>query len=229
MKPLLLLVAASLVAATACSSKKAEEPAAAPAASPAAAAQPAAAQPAAAEPAKVVIDDGLVAKYLDYQKQQLVIVSKYVDQSRKNLEAAKGDTAKTLQQISINDQMSKEMDAALKAKRAELGLGEEQFSTLQDAVGMIANGRLLYNQMGGDAQLAKMEAEQKKQLAALPAAQRAEAEKTMADMTKSLREMKDGGELRKKYGDAAADVLLKHADELAQQQMEAYKLLGGKK
>jgi hypothetical protein len=226
MKPL-LIVAACLVVAAACSSKKADEPAAAaPASTPAAA--PAAAAPA-AEPAKVVFTDDLVLKYMDYQKQQVAIASNYLEQTTKNLASAKGDAAKTLQQISINEKLSKEMDDALKAKRADLGLGEQQFAALQDAVGMLANGRMVYNQMGGDAQLAKMEAEQKKQIAALPEAQRAVAEKTMGEMTKSLKEMKDGLELRKKYGDQAADVLLKHADDLAKAQMEALKLMGGRK
>ncbi len=83
--------------------------------------------------------------------------------------------------------------------------------------------------MGGDAQLAKMEAEAKKQIAAMPEAQRAAAEKQFADMSQSLRELKDGLELRKKYGDQAADVLLKHADALATQRMDALQLLAGKK
>jgi hypothetical protein len=226
----LLIALVCLIVAAACSSKKADEPAA-PAAG---AATPASAQPTpvpapAAEPAKVEFTDALVLKYMEYQKQQVAIVSTYADQTRKNLASAKGDAAKILQQIPINEKLSQEMDAALKAKRAEVGLTEEQFSALQEAVELIANSRLLYNQMGGDAQLAKMEADSKKQIAALPEAQRAEAEKTLGDMSKSLRELKDGLELRKKYGDQAADVLLKHADDLARHQMEAFKLLGEKK
>jgi hypothetical protein len=224
----ILIPLCCLVIAAACSSKKAEEPAP-PAANAAQPAAPAAGPSAPAEPAKIEFTDALVLKYMEYQKQQVAIVSKFAEQSRKNLEAAKGDTAKTLQQISVNEKLSNEMDAALAAKRTELGLTEDQSTALQEAVGMIATGRMLYNQMGGDAQLAKMEAEQKKQIAALPEAQRAEAEKTVAEMSKGFRDMKDGAELRKKYGDQAADVLLKHADELAKQQEEAFKLLGGKK
>jgi hypothetical protein len=228
----LLIVAACLALATACSSKKPSE-----SATPTSAAQPASAVPAPpaaapsspAEPRTVEITDDLVQKYMDYEKQNIAIVAKYAEESRKNLASVKGDTAKTLQQISISEQLSKEMNEKLKAKRAELGLGDAEFTALQDAVGMIANGRMLYNQMGGDAQMAKMEAEQKKQLAAMPEAQRAEVEKTMGDMTKSLTEMKDGLDIRKKYGDKSADVLLKHADELARQKYEALKLLGDKK
>jgi hypothetical protein len=225
----ILIALFCLTLATACSSKKADE-AAAPAPTPAAApGGPAAAPAPSTEPAKVEFTDALVLKYMDYQKQQLVIVSRYAEETRKNLASAKGDAAKTLQQIPINEKLSQEMDAALKAKRAEVGLREEQFEALEDAVGLIANGRLLYNQMGGDAELAKMEADSKKQIAALPDAQRAEAEKTFAEMSKSLRELKNGQELRKKYGDQAADVLLKHADDLAKQRMDALQLLAGKK
>ena len=96
---------------------------------------------------------------MDYERQNFAIVAKYVEESRKNLASAKGDTAKTLQQISINQQLSKEMDGQLEAKRAALGLGGEEFTALEDAVGMIASGRMVYNQMGGDAQLARMEAD----------------------------------------------------------------------
>jgi hypothetical protein len=221
-----LILAACLLSVTACSSKKAAEPAASDSAPPAAAAP--AAQPA-GEPAKVEITDALVLKYLDYQKQEAAIIEKYLAETGRNIASAKGDAMKTMQQISINEKLGKEFEAALQAKRTELRLTEDQFNTLRDAVGMIANGRMLYNQMGGDAQLAKMQAEQKKQLAALPEAQRAEAEKTIADMSKGLTDMKNGLDLRKKYGDQAADVLLKHADELATQQWENLKKLGEKK
>jgi hypothetical protein len=225
-----LILAACILSVTACSSKKPAEPAASDSAPPAAAAP--AAQPAAqraGEPAKVEITDALVLKYMDYQKQEAAIIEKYLAETGKNIASAKGDAMKTMQQISINEKLGKEFETALQAKRTELGLTEDQFNTLRDAVGMIANGRMLYNQMGGDAQLAKMQAEQKKQLAALPEAQRAEAEKTIADMSKGLTDMKNGLDLRKKYGDQAADVLLKHADELAKQQWENLKKLGEKK
>jgi hypothetical protein len=218
-----------LTIALSCSSKKADEAAVAEEKAPAASAAPAATPALAAEPAKVEFTDALVLKYMDYQKQRLAIVTRFAEETRKNLAAAKGDAAKTLQQIPLNEKLSQEMDAALDAKRAEVGLSKEQFEALEGAVELIANGRLLYNQMGGDAQLAKMEAESKKQIAAMPEAQRAEAEKTFADMSKSLKELKDGLELRKKYGDQAADVLLKHADELAKQRMDGLQLLAGKK
>jgi len=225
----LLIAAVCLLLAVACSSKKAEEPAAPAQSAPPAASETASPPAVSSEPAKVEFTDELVLRYMEYDKQKMAIVAAFIEETRKNLASAKGDTAKTLQQIPINEKLGKEMEEKLRAKRAELGLGEEQFTALESAVDMLANGRMLYNQMGGDAQLAKMEAEQKKQIAALPEAQRVEAEKAMGEMSRSLREMKDGLELRKKYGDASADVLLKHADELAKRRFEALKLLGEKK
>ena len=226
----LIIATACLALVTACSSKKADEAAApAQAAPPAAAAQPATPPAASPAAAKLEITDDLVLKYMEYDKQKMAIVAKYAEETRKNLASAKGDTAKTLQQIPINEKLGREMDEQLKAKRAETGLGEEQFKLLEEAVGMIANGRMLYNQMGGDAQLAKMEAEQKKQIAALPEAQRAEAEKAMGEMTRSLKQLKDGYELREKFGDKSADVLLKHADELAKIHFDALKALSDKR
>jgi hypothetical protein len=217
-----------VVLATACSGSKKADESAAPAGSP----QPApAATPAAApatEPAKVEITDELVTKYVEYQKQEHGILAKYAEDMKKTAASAKNDTAKSLQALSVVDKFNKDMEAALKAKRSEVGLSEEQFGQLREAATSLATGRLLYNQMGGDAQLAKMEAEQKQQLAVLSGAQRAEAEKAFAEMSRNLREMKDGLELRKKFGDKSTDALLKHAEELAKQHFDNLKLLGDK-
>lgn len=218
-----LLLAAALTAA--CSSKPAEPPAET-AAEPAPAAT--AAAPPAGAPAKLEITEPLVGKYMQYQKEVAVIVAQYAAESRKNLESAKGDAAKILNQVNLNQQAAKELENRLAAKRKEMGLSEGEFTLLQEAVGMIANARSLYNQMGGDAQVARIEAEQKKSLAAMPADQRPAAEAEMAKMTESLRQLRDGFELRKKFGDQAADVLLKKADALAAQYEENLKLMAGK-
>lgn len=234
MKRSIVLIACCVVVSMtgACSKKTADS--AAPADQPAAAAAPAAAPAAAetpqpAEPKPIEITDDLVTKYMEYQKVNFALLQQYAEESRKNLESAKGDTTKTLNQISINDKMSKELDAKLKAKRQELGLGDAEFAVVKEGADAIATGRALYNQMGGDAQLAKMEAEQKAEIAKMPAEQRAAAEAQAANVTKSLRDVRDGLDLRRKYGDKSADALLRHADALAKQQWEALKLMGGKK
>ena len=140
------------------------------------------------------------------------------------MDSAKGDTSKTLQQMAIADKLGKEMEAQQRAKRQALGLSDDEFRALQDAVQTVATGRLLYQQMGGDAQLAQMEAEQKKQIAALPADQREAATAQMAEVTKSLRSLKDGIDVREKYGDKSAEALLKHADVLAKQYFDMLKV-----
>jgi hypothetical protein len=162
---------------------------------------------------------------MEYKKEQLALVKQYVAESTKNIESAKGDTAKTLNQMSINEKLSKELDAKLAAKKSALGLGDEEFAVVKDAAESLAVGRALYQQMGGDAQLAKMEAEQAAQIAKLSGEERATAEAQMATMTKSLREVRDGLELRRKYGDQSADVLLKYADQLAAQYAEGLKMM----
>ncbi len=225
----LLILVACVALGSGCQKKAEPSATSSPAPQPAATAQPAAASVPAAAPKKVEITEDLVQKYMAYQKENFALVAKYVEDTRKNLDSAKGDTAKTLQQVGLNAKLSKDLDDTLKAKRASLGLGDEEFNTVKDAAEEVAAGRLLYNQMGGDAQVAKMTAEQKKQLAALPEAQRQAAEASLASVAKSLTDVRDAVEVRQKYGDKAADVLLKHADELAQQHLEALKLLAAKK
>jgi hypothetical protein len=232
MKRLIVLAACLALFGAAC--KKNAEPA--PAAQPE---QPAAAAPAggpsanapapAAEPKKVEITEALVQKYIEYQKENLALVQQYVAESKKNIESAKGDAAKTLNQISINEKLSKEMEAKLDVKRQQLGMSVDELATLKDAAGAVAAGRGLYNQMGGDAAVAKMEADSKAQIAKMPAEQRAAAEAQFATMSKSLTDVRDGLDIRQKYGDKSADALLKYADVLAKQQWDALKELSGKK
>jgi hypothetical protein len=231
MKRLIVLVACLVLASAACK-KSSEAPAASePEAQPAAtapAAEPAQAEAAPAEPKAVEITDAMVQKYMEYQAENIALVRQYAAETSKNLESAKGDAMKTLNQISINEKLSKEMEAKLDAKRQGLGLAKDDFEVLKEAASMLATSRALYNQMGGDAQLAKMEAEHKAQVAKLPAEKRAEAEQQMGDFTKSLKDVRDGVDLRKKYGDKNADVLLKYADPLAKQWTDALSNLGKK-
>ena len=234
MKRPLILVACVLFAAG-CSCKPetagstAGEPAAQAGGQPAAATEPSGgpAEPAALK--KVEITEDLVLKFVEYQKANFALAASYAEDTRKNVESAKGDIAKTMQQVSLAERYGKEMDEKLKAKRRELGLSEEEFQALQDAAQTVATSRALYNQMGGDAQLAQMEAEQKKQIAALPADQREAAAAQMAEVTRSIRSLKDGLDVREKYGDKAADALMKHADTLATMYWDTLKTLGEKK
>jgi len=234
MKHLLILFACLLLVAG-CSRKADEatstagQPATDAGGQPAAATTPAAGPSESAEPKKVDITEDLVVKYVAYQKENLALIAKYAEETRKNMEAAKGDAAKLVQQVSIADRMGKELEAQQQAKRRELGLSEEEFRTLQDAAQTVATSRAMYNQMGGDAQLAQMEAESKKQIAALPPDQREAATAQMNEVTKSLRSLKDGIDVRQKYGDKAADALMKHADELARQYWDALKKMDDKK
>ena len=229
MKRFVVLVACALVT-FACQKKPAEPAAEAPAAQPAAAAPaettPA---PAPAETAPVVITEDLVAKYVEYEKENIRLVTEFAEQARKNLKAAEGSTVKTLNTIGLTDDMSKAMEEKLVARRRALGLGDAEFEAVKDAAATLANGRMLYNQMGGDAQLAKMEAEMKQQVAAVPADQRAAAEAEMAKVTQGLKDMRDGADVRKKYGDASADAMLKYADAPARQRLEALGAMAGKK
>ena len=229
-----LMIFACLLLVAGCSKKAddatstAGQPATDAAGQPAAAATPAAGPSESAEPKKVDITEDLVVKYMEYQKENLALIAKYAEETKKNMEAAKGDAAKLVQQASIAERLGKELDAKQQAKRRELGLSEEEFKTLQDAAQTVATGRAMYNQMGGDAQLAQMEADSKKQIAALPADQREAATAQMNEVTKSLRSLKDGIDVREKYGDKAADALMKHADALAKQYWDALKKMGDK-
>ncbi len=231
----LFVVAACLALVVGCSKKSTDADATASQPAADSTGQPASATPAAGGPSesaalkKVDITEDLVLKFMEYQKENFALALQYAEDAKKNLESAKGDIAKTMQQVSLAERYGREMDEKLRAKRRELGLSEEEFSALQDAAQTVATSRALYNQMGGDAQLAQMEAEQKKQIAALPPDQREAATAQMNDLSKSLRSLKEGIDVREKYGDKAADALMKHADTLAKMYWDTLKTMGEKK
>ncbi len=233
MKRLIVLAACLALVSVACK-KSADTPAAGQGAPQPAAAAPAGGpsatpEAAPAEPKKIEITDAMVVKFIEYQKENIALVQQYAAESKKNLESAKGDTAKALNQVAMADRMTKELDAKLEAKRQALGLDREEFDMLKDAVQTVATARALYNQMGGDAQVAAMEAQQKAGIAKLPPEQRAAAEAQSAEMLKNFDDLKNGADVRKKYGDRNADVILKHADELAKQYWDGLKAMGEKK
>ena len=150
-----------LTIAASCSSKKADEAAVAEEKAPAASAAPAPAPAQTAEPAKVEFTDALVQESMEYQKQKLAIVSKFAEETRKNLAAAKGDAANAAQIRSTRDSTAGDGRRARCQAGRRVGLSKERFDALEGAIELVANGHLLYNRMGGDAQLAKMEAESK--------------------------------------------------------------------
>ncbi len=219
----------ALVLMVACGRKSSESAGAVPEAGQAPATQAAAPAARPAEPAKVEITEDLIKKYMEYEKENLKLVAQFAAETRKNIEAARGDTVKTINQIAINDKLSKELDAKLLAARRSMGLGEEAFNVVKEAAEEVGTARLLYNQMGGDAQLARMEAEQKEQVEKAPAEQREAAAAASSAMLKSIRDLRDGTDLRKKYGDAATEILLKYADALAGQRADALKVMAGQK
>lgn len=232
MKRIRLLAFTALFAATTvagCGGKSDEatpsDEAAAPAASEPAAA-PAPESTAAPEP--VEITDALVTAYMQYQKENMRIVREYAEKSRQNLEGAKGDVSKAIRQANLATEYGKEMDEKLAAKRRELGFTEAQFDTLRDAVQATATYRLLFNQMGGEKQLAAIEAEQKAHIDKLPEAERAAAQAQGNEMMQVFKDNRDLVELRKKYGDSSWEVLKRHADALSAQQLE-FLQMGNKK
>lgn len=232
MKRISLLAVTALFATTllaACGGKS-DEAKPSDDATPPAAAEPAASAPAeAAAPAKPVeITDALVNAYMEYQKENMKVVREYAEKTRKNMESGKGDVSKAIQQVNLATEYGKEMDAKLAAKRRELGFTEAQFETLRDAASATATYRLLYNQMGGDKQVAAMEAEQKARIDQLPEAERADAQAQADEMMRVFRDNRDLVELRKKYGDTSWEVLKRHADALAAQQLE-FLQMGNKK
>ena len=90
-----------------------------------------------AAPKKVEITEDLVVKYVVYQKENLALVAKYAEDTRKNMDAAKGDTANWCSRCSIAERMGKELDAQQHAKRRA---ARPLRGGVQDAAGRGADG-----------------------------------------------------------------------------------------
>ena len=60
---------------------------------------------------------------------------------------------------------------------------------------------------------------------ALPEDQRAAAAAESDKMMKGIKDLRDGTDMRKKYGDKSADAVLRHADALAQQRLAVLNMM----
>ncbi len=213
------VVLVAVVAVAGCSSHKAKAPADEAAQQVAEAPAPAAAAPqAAAEPDKpVVIDDALLGKYVEAQKQIVADLTKYVDETRADLKKTteKDSTAASLAMLKRADERNKKLDEAKKAAIARAGLTDREYDAAADAVTSVTLARKVYENAGGDAAIEKMERDLKKQLASMPAAERAKLEPEMMKIPETMRASANGKDCRDKYGDAAADAILKRYAELA--------------
>jgi hypothetical protein len=194
-------------------------------------AQPGAAQPAgqaaaapalqapAAEPAaeapRIEITEARVARYAVYLADIIPAQRAILQQSGEGFR--KVDQENGLKQTAdAVDTVQKAQRAADEAERraeAKAGLSKEEVGALSGPVGEVLLARLTASQQ--DSAVQAMEQQMRESVAKLPADQRAEAEKSLGELTQGLKDLKDAKESRKAYGDQAVDAILKHEAELA--------------
>lgn len=179
------------------------------ASTPASAAKTATPQP--TEAAKLEITEDVVKRYLDYaEKDAEVRRETLIRIGELDAEAkAKGSdmAAATALMAKITDlnRTTSQKQAALKK---ESGFSDSDLGTLQGLVNDVVLGRKLSK----DANMEKVLAESRAQIAKMPAERRAEAEKQVKQMEDNHQATMNATRSREKYGDAAVDAVIKHED-----------------
>lgn len=219
-------------------SKSTSTPAAAPPAEPAVSPAPRAAapesKPAIAEPEpaeeerKVEITDALVGKYVVYLKESIPAHKAALVEY--GSEWAKIDKEKGLRQgvdaLKSGQKLQKATEEAEKKARDKAGLSEEEVEALAAVVPDVIMPKMLMKQNGMDAEAAAMEKQIRAAMEKLPPEQREQAAKELKEMTQGLKDLREGKEVRQKYGDKVVEAILKHEAELVALQKQ---LLGSGK
>ena len=220
MKRAVLLVAA-LTLVTGCKEKKSEEAPPPPPPTPVAAAKKEAPPPPAEEPAEkpLVIDAAMVDKYLAAQKVIVAETKVYVEKTQADLKAVqdKDSTAASLKVLANMEERSKKLDEVKRSALEKNGLSEREYAELNELVTSVELSQAMFEKAGGEAAVAKMEADIKAQLAAQAAKgtpeERAKAEKEALEMTETMRSVGQAKDARERYGDAAVDAVMKRLPE----------------
>ncbi|MBI5548882.1 MAG: hypothetical protein HY901_33795 [Deltaproteobacteria bacterium] len=182
-----------------------------------------------AQDAKVTVDEGLVKKYLAYKKESLELAKKAIEEMAANVKDHQDKGAVgALGMLKDGEQINKKHEEAQEAAQAKVGLSDAELKALEEVVSDVVTARMLWDKTGAGT-LATMEAQVKAQVAALPAEERAKAQAEMGQMMKSMTDMRDCTEARKKHGDAAVNAVLAHEAELKEAQLAGLKMLGGMK
>lgn len=170
--------------------------------------------PPAPEEKKIQITEPLVAKYTAYLQEVVAAHQALMTEYGKDVQRI--DKEKGVKQgvdaIASAGKVQKAVDEAEQKARAKAGLDLAEIDALRPAVGDVILPRLAYKDTAKQAD--DIEKQMKAQLAKLPADQRAEAEKQMAEMLKGMRSLGNATEARQKYGDDAVEAILKHEAEL---------------
>lgn len=169
------------------------------------------------EEEKPHIDAEVVRKYGVYLQGLIAEQKKAIEEIEK-LEREKAGAVKS---FSKSIALTERFDAAEKKLEKDSGLSEAQILAMQDLLGSVVLARSLVNEeaLAGVREL-------RKQIAAMPADQRAEAEKNVAEMEKGIREMRDAKEARERWGDAAVDAVIAEEKTLIAMWKESTEALG---
>jgi hypothetical protein len=199
---LLLCACAALTLAAGC---RREQPAPAPSPPEATTERPSPPEPAARMPdgeperadrppsLEATVDDDAIARYLLYRRGVV---------DRAALLAPKPDekpTAPRPANLPMPDELRHELAQAEEEARQEAGLTAPELAAVSQVVADVLTSRQIWKMGGGDARL-EASAER---VAALPAAERAAAERELAALAAGFARMREAKDARARFGDAA--------------------------
>lgn len=166
----------------------------------------------------LALDDAELGRFIAYRKELMPVIS--ANRKKMNeLMAKKADGAAAMEQIQAIASLTQELEKNTEDLRKKHGLTQDREQKIGDATSAIIAAKITTNPM-----IAQQLGELKKAVSeGGPAGAVAAATlKQLEDQDKASE-----AEARRRFGDAAVDVTLKHQAELAELQRQAIAMLGG--
>jgi hypothetical protein len=115
-------------------------------------------------------------------------------------------------------------DTDVKRFRDASGLDDATWGELDKLFDAVMMGRMAWRQSGGDEAIAGLEKEIKAELDKIPEEHRAQSASQLGHLLDGPRGLRDGAEARKRWGDRAVDLVLKHGAEIESLRQELFQL-----
>jgi hypothetical protein len=156
-------------------------------------------------PINIEITETLVKKYLEYMRQKLKSVQEHAEE----IAQAESANAKI-------DESSNKLYARLESLRNSAGITKEIEQILDDLAFSIISAKLILQTNNIDLKELKE---------SLPSEEQAQSYKFFNDMHAAQREVASLKEIRKKYGDKAVNIFIRHDQDLMEIHSELAKLM----
>ncbi|MBN1960249.1 MAG: hypothetical protein JW841_04830 [Deltaproteobacteria bacterium] len=177
---------------------------------------------------QAAISEDIFKRYALAQQKILSLTKNYTNEMLNNIEQTRNlaKTNKEVAALAAKQQNERRLLYNEKVKKIREGakVDKDTWNLLDKLYDSLFTSRMAWRQGGGDAAIKKLEEEVQAHLDKMPEDVRNEAKPEMMKLSDGLKNLRNGAETRKKYGDAAVNMALKYGAELENLRQELFQL-----